>query len=231
MTVRSAARKSFLCDVFTTALEGGIGYWALAHEYHWAAAAEGIEQDLDGFYAIVTDEEGGLLGGAQTRTDADVIARGLRRIADGEVQISPDIRAQVIHDRRLRRTGGPVRRGRVRMSALNDEVIARMSAHMDDESFARVFSPDGLARTAQWICEDEWIVEYTTTRVRHGKYDGLFIVLVFEPFGPGSKSGNAKKWRRVKVERCKTRREARARAEAHYYEHSPKRAAKHGRTS
>lgn len=96
MTTRTATRKSFLCDVFTTALEGGIGYWSVAHEYHWAAAAEGIEQDLDGFYAIITDEEADPEQHVTLRIDADVIARGLRRIADGEVQISPDIRAQVM---------------------------------------------------------------------------------------------------------------------------------------
>jgi hypothetical protein len=32
---KSIEREEFLADVVTTALEGGIGYWSVAHEYRW----------------------------------------------------------------------------------------------------------------------------------------------------------------------------------------------------
>lgn len=108
-----------------------------------------------------------------------------------------------------------------------DQLIARMAESMDDATFARMFSPDGLARTCDWVCEDDWIVSYTTTRVRHGRFDGEFCVFVYQPKG---RRGEQRRWERVEVRRCKTRREARALAEDRYYAHSPKRAAKHGRT-
>lgn len=111
-------------------------------------------------------------------------------------------------------------------------IFERIASSMDDEAFIAVFSPDGLASTAQWHAEDDWLIEYTTTRIRGGRLDGLFSVMVFKPIGKGSKAGRkgaASRWERVRLERCKTRREARGRAEDHYYAHSPKLAEKHGR--
>jgi hypothetical protein len=95
---------------------------------------------------------------------------------------------------------------------------------MDDATFASVFSPDGLAPTATWSTEDDWIVEYTTKRIRAGKLDGLFATMVFKPKGRGSK----RVWERVKLHRCATRREAKQLALRYYYEHSPRTAARHG---
>jgi hypothetical protein len=95
---------------------------------------------------------------------------------------------------------------------------------MDDEQFASAFSPDGLARTRQWQTEDDWIVEYTTTRIRAGKRDGLFATMVFKPKG----RGRARVWERVRLHECDTRAEAKQLALRIYYEHSPKAAAKHG---
>lgn len=61
----SEGRKKFLHYCFTTALEGGIGYWAEVSEYHWgskkyASTVCGTEMvdDLDGFYAILELAEG-----------------------------------------------------------------------------------------------------------------------------------------------------------------------------
>ncbi len=56
----------------------------------------------------------------------------------------------------------------------------------------------------------------------------MFAVFIFKPH---RLKGEVVSWERVKVERCKLRKEARARAEKHYYEHSPKRAAKHGKVT
>jgi len=105
--------------------------------------------------------------------------------------------------------------------------MERMAATLDDEAFAAAFSPEGLAPTQEWMTEDKWIVSYTTKRIRAGTMSGLFAVFLYQPRGKGSRSGNPARWERVKVERCDTRREARARALAFYREHSPKWSAKH----
>jgi len=105
--------------------------------------------------------------------------------------------------------------------------MEHMAASLDDEAFAAMFSPEWLARTTQWRTEDGWLVEYTTSRVRHGSLDGLFACFVYEPYGRGSRSGKPQQWKRAKTERCDTRREAKQRALMHYYEHSPKAAAQH----
>jgi hypothetical protein len=56
--------------MFTTALEGGIGYWSQCEEYHWCKEADPnkiaiaavnphvTEVDLDGFYAVLLSAEG-----------------------------------------------------------------------------------------------------------------------------------------------------------------------------
>lgn len=108
------------------------------------------------------------------------------------------------------------------MSSISERFMEHMAATLDDEKFAAAFSPLGLAPTCDWQTEDDWIVAYTTKRIRAGKLDGLFAVLVYEPRDGG--------WERVRVDRCDTRREAKQRALAVYYEHSPKRAARHGWT-
>lgn len=65
-------------DIFVTALEGGIGYWSVCHEYHWQlAGAEGSvseTSDILGFYAEVKDSE----EPSVFRVDRDVIAKGVR---------------------------------------------------------------------------------------------------------------------------------------------------------
>lgn len=64
----TAARKHFLHGIFTTALEGGIGYWSECSKYHWHLPPvidkygnQLLLADLDGFYAVIEppDEEGG----------------------------------------------------------------------------------------------------------------------------------------------------------------------------
>lgn len=61
---RTEGRKSFLHMMFTTAMEGGIGYWSVAKEYSWSKAGAGAViglnsdiEDLDGFYAIIESNE------------------------------------------------------------------------------------------------------------------------------------------------------------------------------
>ncbi len=55
-------RKEFFHYMFTTALEGGIGYWSVAQAYHWSKLVGDDQpknrvEDLDGFYAILTPSE------------------------------------------------------------------------------------------------------------------------------------------------------------------------------
>jgi hypothetical protein len=91
-------RKKLCHSIFVTALEGGIGYWSRCSHYHWSKPGTGPESfegrvdDLDGFYAIVhadcddadctgsgeCDEHG------KHRIDAEVIDRGINRLANGE---------------------------------------------------------------------------------------------------------------------------------------------------
>ncbi len=74
-TPRSAEREQFLRDVFTTALEGGIGYWARFMSYR--------NRDGEPFGATVRecddDECRDLV------IDAEIIERGLQGLADGTV--------------------------------------------------------------------------------------------------------------------------------------------------
>jgi hypothetical protein len=51
-------RKRFLLYMFTTALEGGIGYWSVAEEYHWSKIRPEAEHNYrrpDGTYTPVAD--------------------------------------------------------------------------------------------------------------------------------------------------------------------------------
>lgn len=72
MAVHSAERKQFVFDVFTTALEGGISYWAKVDEYHWRDSSG--NEDLEGFRAAIRDAED---PGDQLSVDATVIDRGI----------------------------------------------------------------------------------------------------------------------------------------------------------
>lgn len=59
-------RKAFLHYVFTTALEGGISYWAESQNYHWMNPNRRPEStimdtdylDLDNFHATIVSSEG-----------------------------------------------------------------------------------------------------------------------------------------------------------------------------
>lgn len=50
-------RKEFLHSMFTTALEGGIGYWSACRTYHWSLNGDGTNEDLDGFHAVIEPSE------------------------------------------------------------------------------------------------------------------------------------------------------------------------------
>lgn len=75
-------RKRFLHDIFVTAIEGGITYWASIEEYHWCAggAENALDNtDLDGFFAQITEEDVAN-DGHPHRIDINVLHRGIERI-------------------------------------------------------------------------------------------------------------------------------------------------------
>lgn len=89
-------RRKFLHDVFVTAIEGGIQYWAVVKKYHWlkpeARNNNGLswneDLDLDGFHAVLVPSLAAVVGcwgvwddaekdTAELTVDADVIRRGV----------------------------------------------------------------------------------------------------------------------------------------------------------
>lgn len=46
-------KKELIHSIFTTALEGGIGYWSVCEGYRWSIDGNGDEDDLDGFHAVI----------------------------------------------------------------------------------------------------------------------------------------------------------------------------------
>jgi hypothetical protein len=106
--VRTEGRKSFLHSVFTTALEGGIGYWSYCEKYRWSKDG-GDEEDLDGFHAVLTstEDDWGVMNVYQPhlkspegdvvtmtletqdqrlRVDIDVIERGVNLLVDKVIE-------------------------------------------------------------------------------------------------------------------------------------------------
>lgn len=96
---RTEKRKAFLHGVFTTALEGGIGYWSVADEYHWGTdGGVKVVDDLDEFYALLesNEDEWGVqeafiseTGAVQPitetqtlRVDLNVVERGVNLLVD-----------------------------------------------------------------------------------------------------------------------------------------------------
>ncbi|MDE3022786.1 MAG: hypothetical protein KGI54_13170 [Pseudomonadota bacterium] len=76
-------------ELFTTALEGGIGYWSVCvSQYHWSNP-DGTE-DLTGFNVTVelTDEE----DPEEFIINRDVIELGIKRILEGGITVNDTIR-------------------------------------------------------------------------------------------------------------------------------------------
>lgn len=103
--VRTEGRKEFLHSMFTTALEGGIGYWSVADEYHWGYREQGTDDwksDTEGFYAILesaeedwgvaeafiaeTGETQAITETQSLRVDITVIERGVNLLVDKVIE-------------------------------------------------------------------------------------------------------------------------------------------------
>ncbi len=84
--VKSPERTEFLNDVFTTALEGGIGYWAYAEEY---------ENNSDDYFAVVVDAEDENAFDKST-INQETIVKGINKIMNDEtLKISQDLRQHI----------------------------------------------------------------------------------------------------------------------------------------
>lgn len=112
-------------------------------------------------------------------------------------------------------------------TSVSPEAAARIAARLEPYLRQR----DGAARQATWEAEDGWLIVYTTTRIEGGPHAGRFATMAYRPTGKGARTGNASEWARVYLRAFATRKAARARAEALYYRHSPKAAARHGKVT
>lgn len=72
MEAVSKARDQLLLDLFTTAIEGGINYWAEVESYHYLKDGK---DDVLGFHAVIDEIE----AGCRYTVDRSVIDMGLRR--------------------------------------------------------------------------------------------------------------------------------------------------------
>lgn len=95
-----------IADLFTTAIEQSIGYWAICNEYHWIKKDENgqylkddhgsHQHDLIGFYALIEEGE----SDEDDRTfcvDRGVICSGLRNLASASlINFPKDRQLQVV---------------------------------------------------------------------------------------------------------------------------------------
>jgi hypothetical protein len=81
-----------LHDVFVTALEGGINYWASVNSYHWTTNGELDGKDLTGFHAVIEDADPGTNDDFATplTIDRNTIAEGFGRLTTGPVKFMPE---------------------------------------------------------------------------------------------------------------------------------------------
>jgi len=87
----SAERTKFLTDVFTTAMEGGVSYWASVLEYRHTESPRAVLVHTE---ELVLDHETmSWVPGPDAEeliVDLDVVAQGISRIVKGEVDYLPE---------------------------------------------------------------------------------------------------------------------------------------------
>jgi hypothetical protein len=71
-------REKALNTIFTTALEGGIGYWSACSVYRWSIDVDGRQEEAIDFVAVIEDTEDD--EGKTYTIDKDVIRRGAQRL-------------------------------------------------------------------------------------------------------------------------------------------------------
>lgn len=102
MVKRTQERINFLAGVITTAVEGGINYWAATREYRWGSE-KGLFKFGEGEYASVEiqDLESELEWKEPWhKVTVDTIARGINKILSPDFQINDEIRQWIRDDNR-----------------------------------------------------------------------------------------------------------------------------------
>ena len=90
MNARSVDRAEFLGDIIITAVEGGIGHWAVCRGYDYEDPYVEIgEVDFDDPYAEYPEDE-------WRGIDINTIAKGIGRVKDPEFRVNDVIRKNVI---------------------------------------------------------------------------------------------------------------------------------------
>ena len=90
MTNRHANRETFLADIITTALEGGIGYWSRATAYRWyspdltGGTAEPATNGGGNAYASIEEHGDSETPLATWEITPDIIVKGLTKIRSHE---------------------------------------------------------------------------------------------------------------------------------------------------
>ncbi|MCF3941525.1 hypothetical protein [Gordonia tangerina] len=82
MTTRTDARTSFLTDIYTCALEGGIGYWSTCTEYRWSTTQRAVIEEID------NDDREHVI-------TLDTVARGLNAITTGRIRLHEKLRRHI----------------------------------------------------------------------------------------------------------------------------------------
>jgi hypothetical protein len=95
---------TFIHQTFTSAMEGGVNYWASVSKYRWALRHDSGAvvtdsygdpcEDYEGFTATLLDNED---EDAEPRVvNREVIERGIRALADGTAKTSVNLRKKML---------------------------------------------------------------------------------------------------------------------------------------
>lgn len=77
-TLATTRREQAIGDLFTTGLEGGIGYWSTCSVYRWSVDVDGRQEQAKDFIAVVQDVEDD--EAPEFTIDYDVVRRGAQRL-------------------------------------------------------------------------------------------------------------------------------------------------------
>ena len=89
----STERAEFLSDIITTALEGGIGYWAESRAYHWTTKGTDTTAEIREQQAHQAEHDE---PGKWFKLDNNVIAETLKSLRDPATKCPPHWRAALI---------------------------------------------------------------------------------------------------------------------------------------
>lgn len=91
LATRSVERTEFLTDVFTTAMEGGVSYWASVLEYRHTESPRAVLVRTEEL--VLDDETMTWIPGPDAEeliVDLEVVARGVNRIVEGAIEFLPE---------------------------------------------------------------------------------------------------------------------------------------------